>query len=270
MRRGLLLCGCIFMLTSSCDWFDKKKFVCDPLGPKPSLKLLSSTNVSSCQLPDGGITVDAVGGTPPYRFKVNDGAYQSNGNFTKLPAGQHLVSVLDINGCESFQEVKLDVSARLLTATATTTPDNQCFADNGTIKISTRNGKPPYSFSLDGVNFQEDSTFYLLPKEIYPVVVRDGASCRYLLRVRVERGSTGVSYANNVGPIISANCATSGCHNGDAGFTLNFTVFDNVRVFAPRIKGLVSQKISHRGQPPLLQQEIDFISCWADDGAPNN
>ena len=79
------------------------------------------------------------------------------------------------------------------------------------------------------------------------------------------------TYSQVIQPIIAANCALSGCHDG--GNTLpNWTIFDNVQANAQLIK----TRTSNRTMPPsnasvnLTAQEIDDIACWVDSGAQNN
>jgi hypothetical protein len=59
----------------------------------------------------------------------------------------------------------------------------------------------------------------------------------------------------------------AGCHNGDAGSTINFTQFNIVRTYGNL---LVRYASMHHRQPPLSQQDIDYIRCWVEDGKPNN
>jgi len=82
-----------------------------------------------------------------------------------------------------------------------------------------------------------------------------------------------VTYTDSIQPIISANCATPGCHdigslNGD--FTTYVGVkakVDNGSFQARVIDGTPSP------MPPtglLPAQEINKLKCWLAAGAPNN
>lgn len=48
---------------------------------------------------DGLIEVTAVGGTGPYLYSLNNGAFTSNGTFSNLHTGSYIISVIDANGC---------------------------------------------------------------------------------------------------------------------------------------------------------------------------
>lgn len=51
--------------------------------------------------------------------------------------------------------------------------DASCGASDGAFTVQARNGDAPYTYSMDGINFQTDSTFYNLPAGNYSVSVKD-------------------------------------------------------------------------------------------------
>lgn len=53
----------------------------------------------------GDFTVTSTGGTAPYEYKVDGGAYQSSGTFNNLAPGDHSFTVKDANGCETTSSV---------------------------------------------------------------------------------------------------------------------------------------------------------------------
>jgi len=80
-----------------------------------------------------------------------------------------------------------------------------------------------------------------------------------------------ISFIQNIEPIISTNCAVSGCHiNGGQIPTL--TTYEQISSNA----GLIKIRTSNGTMPPsnsgynLTQEEIDDIACWVDAGAPSN
>ena len=81
----------------------------------------------------------------------------------------------------------------------------------------------------------------------------------------------GTSFSEKIQPIISMNCAVSGCHvNGQQRPALE--TYDQIAANANRIKS----RTANGTMPPsisglsLSQEEIDAISCWVDDGALDN
>ena len=99
---------------------------------------LSNTivNNSPCQSPaTGSITVTAAGGTGPYTFRLNNGAFQSSNIFSALVTGSYIVTARDVNGCSaSTSATVLDMPAGPLFAAVRTVVQNNCVScHNGTV-----------------------------------------------------------------------------------------------------------------------------------------
>lgn len=58
--------------------------------------LVSQTN---CSGPNGSITLNVTGGTPPYQYKLGDGSFGSSSSFIGLKAGNYTVTVKDASNC---------------------------------------------------------------------------------------------------------------------------------------------------------------------------
>lgn len=265
MRR--IVTFCLLVILSGCELFESEtKPVCDPLSPRPQLRLVSVREATQCSPSDGFISIEAKTGKPPFLYSLENEQQNFEGKFEGLHAGEYRVSVMDGNGCSGFLNVQVpDVS--LMSAAAITFPDDKCFSDNGKIVVTANRGQAPFQFKLNDEPWQTDSAFNQLDKGIYKVSIRDANNCLYQFYSRVEHGFTGVSYSRDIQPILSKNCNTAGCHNGDAGASLNFTNFNNVRWYGTILIKYASRQ--HR-QPPILQQEIDYIRCWVEDGKLNN
>ena len=88
----------------------------------------------------------------------------------------------------------------------------------------------------------------------------------------IDRCTTPVSFDAQIKPILETNCIKSGCHNGDNGTTLNWSVFANVQAKAELIKTKTTDKSMPADKAPngLPQEQIDLIACWVNQGAKNN
>jgi len=80
----------------------------------------------------------------------------------------------------------------------------------------------------------------------------------------------GASFSKTVQPIISANCAVTGCHITGQQLPALET-FNQIAANTMKIEDFISSGI----MPPdgsgksLVQEEIDSILCWIVAGAPN-
>lgn len=225
--------------------------------------------VSGCKSIDGFIIVAGSGGAAPYNFNINGGEYQTNNHFTDLGSGVYAVRVKDANNCWRSIDIEVPAaSGASLKATASTTPDNQCSADNGSINVSVTGGKAPYQYQIDAKGFVTASSFSNVKSGQHSILVKDADECQTNLSVDVPHGATGTSFANNVKSILTNSCNLSGCHGAGTG-TRDWTVFNNVKNNAANIKTRTGNRSMPPGAP-LTQAQIDLIGCWVDDGALDN
>ncbi len=157
---------------------------CDPLtGSIDVTELLalrgaitSQTNVTIIGGNDGSVTVEGSGGTPPYLYRLDAGAYQVPGTFITLTAGSYAVTVQDAAFCETVVPVIITEPYLPLTGT-TTRVDVLCFDENtGSITVAGAEGVPPYQYSLNGGAFQTSDTFTSLVAGPYVITITDAES----------------------------------------------------------------------------------------------
>lgn len=229
------------------------------------------TDASSCNAADGQVTISAGGGVAPYQYAFNNGAFQDNPTFTGLSSGQYPVEVKDSRGCTAEVQVTVNAAGSTLSATASTTPDTQCFPpENGTLTVAPAGGVPPYEVKLGSGSFGTSTSFSGLDAGNYAVVVKDSESCTITLNVAVPRGDTGISYAADIQSVIASRCATPGCHVAGTSVP-SLTTYSAVAARAQNIKlRTTNGSMPPSGSPDLTPQQIQQIACWVDDGAKNN
>jgi hypothetical protein len=233
------------------------------------ITLVSKQDASSCKSIDGRIEMSATGGIGAYDFSLGDGVYQTNPVFDRLAPGSYLVTVKDLNNCKQSVQVEVGAANSTLAATTSATPDNQCLSNNGSITVTPSGGTGPYLLKIDNGTFAAASTFSNLSNGNHAIIVKDSEDCERVLIVTVPRGSTGVSYANEIVPIFNANCNFSGCHG--AGTTgRDWTNFNDVKAKAHDIKSRTASRSMPIGGFVLTTDEIQKIGCWVDDGANQN
>ena len=134
----------------------------------------SHTNTSSC-VNDGTIQLNAGGGMGNYTYSLNNITYQAANTFTGLAAGNYSGWVKDSRGCAASVNVMIGQNPIVVTAYAVAA--GSCAASNGSIQLFRTGGTGPYTYSLDGNNYQVSNTFTGLSAGTYTGYVKDSKTC---------------------------------------------------------------------------------------------
>jgi hypothetical protein len=122
------------------------------------------------------VTVAASGGTPPYQYRLDNGALQSSNTFNNVPNGSHTVTVVDANGC--MKEASVFVGGLPPNIFVSLSQPISCNGgSDGVISVNGSGGLPPYTYSLNGGAYQSSNMFTGLSAGTYIVSVKgsDGA-----------------------------------------------------------------------------------------------
>ena len=76
-----------------------KQVIYNVIQPLKLAATIVKTNVSCNGLTDGKLKASASGGTLPYEFSLNGGAFQTDSVFSNLTAGSYNIQIKDVNGC---------------------------------------------------------------------------------------------------------------------------------------------------------------------------
>jgi gliding motility-associated-like protein len=125
---------------------------------------------AACQQNDGALTVNASLGTAPYSYTIDGINYQPGNVFTGLAAGVYSVGVRDANGVMNYGVGTVNDKCPQVSATAT---DETCIKNDGTVSATATKGTAPFTYSLDGVNYQTGNTFTGLATGSYTVYLKD-------------------------------------------------------------------------------------------------
>ncbi len=142
----------------------------------PAVTLDFDVMDASCNgVQDGEATAIAGGGVGGFTYSWSDG--QRDSLAAGLGAGTYSVTVLDANQCPVQGSVIINEPA-VTGVEVTEIVDARCFGEaSGQVTVAGIGGNPPYSFSLDGVSFQPESTFVGLPAGSYTIVLTDALGC---------------------------------------------------------------------------------------------
>ena len=152
----------------------------------PPLLTLSfqETPVSCFGVADGALSAIPAGGTGGYTFRWDTG--NTGASLSALGAGEYSLTLTDASGCNLEQSYSLSQPAEIALSLETTV-NVICFGEaTGSITASAMGGSPPYSYSLDGANFQQVPTFDNLPAGNYAFFVEDNSGCTTSLNTTIS------------------------------------------------------------------------------------
>lgn len=126
---------------------------------------------------NGAVTVQPIGGIPPYNFSWSNGANTSTVN--NLCSGIANVMVVDGNGCQAYQQFTITSNPPLVFSLPDINPV-QCHNDcNGSIQVVPSGGVLPYTYTWNPpatVTPQNPNTGLCAGN--YTVTITDGAGCQ--------------------------------------------------------------------------------------------
>ncbi|GEO06568.1 hypothetical protein AAE02nite_42320 [Adhaeribacter aerolatus] len=159
--------------------------------PGPTNFSLTATT-ATCGNNNGRISFGRVtGGTAPYSYAIQSSTlsanpFQSSPDFAGVAAGTYTATVKDANGCILQKQVEVGNTAGLANLRATATP-SACSSNTGSIIVEAVNGgTTPYTYSVDGVNYQASAYFAALAPKTYTVYVKDATGCSTSANVTVS------------------------------------------------------------------------------------
>lgn len=152
--------------------------------PAPlTLALMAQTHVSCHGDSNGALILGAEGGNGSYSFQWGNG--RTGATQDDLPAGNYLVTVTDLKGCERVENFTVTEPPALGMILSAEPPD--CVQrNNGQIEVFPSGGTPPYQFALQGQAFGLLPVFGRLSGGQYVVTLRDQKGCMYSESVLLE------------------------------------------------------------------------------------
>jgi large repetitive protein len=174
---------------------------------------------------NGSITCTAAGGTSPYTYSLNGGAFLG-AVFNNLLPTTYNVTAKDANGILSASTpvVVSFVPCPTITINTAVVGSELCAPANvGQITV-TASGSTGFMYK-EGTNaYQSSNIFPALIAGSYIIGVRDANGCENTRSVTVSNLPQGPLFTN-VKAILATNCAFAGCHAGaNPQSGINFTI----------------------------------------------
>ena len=236
---------------------------CQSEAPTPACQIMLQLDNSSpdqCAQANGTLVVTA--NLPGVQYRLGTEPWQASGAFTRLAAGDYLVTAQDETGCTVTNTFSVASQSSDLSFSVQTSASS-CDQAEGQLSVMATGGVPPYAYSLDGIHFQSETMFEKLSPQTYIVTVQDNLGC---FATDTAHVSSDITLEGHIKKIISTNCALRGCH-GASGRDPNFTLEENILDYAQRIQ----ERTTEGSMPPayspysLTPEEIAQIACWVGD-----
>jgi gliding motility-associated-like protein len=171
------------------DAFGQIKTFAMPIAKMCNIRIEFITQEAACQQNDGQLTINAINGSPPYKYSLDGINYQTSNLFTGLASGNYFATVMDAQGNKSSAAAAVTDRCPIVHATST---NESCAKKDGTVVATGYKGTTPYRFSIDGTNFQLSNTFIGLSTGSYIVTVKDANGFTSTAKAVVNNGCVAV------------------------------------------------------------------------------
>lgn len=208
----------------------------------------TNTNPTTGQS-NGTINATATGGTG-FTYSLNNGTFQSSGNFTGLATGNYTVTAKNSNGCTGVTIVALGATnpcAGVTITVSATKVDPTTGQTNGSI-TATASGATGFTYSLNNGTFQTSGTFSGLAAGTYTVTAKSSGGCLGSLSVTLTGANpctnTLITINNNIANVVpcgtpAANGKITITAGGSSGYTYNINAgaYQNSNIFSSLAAG---------------------------------
>lgn len=187
---------------------------------------VSTTDIACADTGNSGVlTINVTNANgSSIAYSIDGGTtFVSSNIFTGLTIGNYDVVVQFTTGtdvCETSPQTATINSAAVITGTATLTAPFTCISD-GTITVTgVTGGDAPYTYSIDGVTFQNSNIFNDLTAGTYTVIVQDASGCSSATnQITVEALNPPTDLIFNNSPVICPSNTSTISITGTTGGT---------------------------------------------------
>ncbi|MHA4846117.1 T9SS type B sorting domain-containing protein, partial [Flavitalea antarctica] len=159
----------------------------------------------------GSITVQGGGGSTPYTYKLDSGAYQPGGTFNGLAAGRYVITIRNSLGCTKDTTVVVDQVDNTIIARIGSQKDVPCAGGNvGSVTIVATGGSGVLQYKIGTRPNQNTGVFNDLAAGDYVATVTDIAGCTRDVPVTIAQIN------NTINPAIATKTDVP-CSGGNTG-----------------------------------------------------
>ncbi len=173
---------------------------------------------------NGNVTIAGIGGTTPYQYALNAGAYGTSAAFGGLSAGSYVLHVQDANGCVKDSNVTLS-QPTLLTVSLSKTNVSCNGGANGSATVTAVGGTTPYAYSWTGSS-ATSATAASLSSGSYSVTVTDNKGCTATGSASITQPTAITGTTSAVAPVCNGNAngsASVSVSGGTSPYTYSWT-----------------------------------------------
>jgi Pregnancy-associated plasma protein-A/Secretion system C-terminal sorting domain/Ig-like domain CHU_C associated/SprB repeat len=121
------------------------------------------------------ITANVVGGSGPYQFKLNNGAFNTLNVFNNLGPGTYTITAIDVNLITNIVTATVVNSSLAITLGGTSAAS--AAACNGTLVGTASGGVSPYTYSLNAAAYNATFNYTNMCSGAYTLCVKDAKGC---------------------------------------------------------------------------------------------
>jgi gliding motility-associated-like protein len=143
-----------------------------------ALSVSATSTPSTCFNNNGKLVIRASGGVAPYTYNYNGWDFQSSGVLYVAGGSTYTVGVKDATGTTAYTSVLVgnngvgpNLSAKMLVN------PTGCTGADGVMEVTASGGTPPYTYTLDGINYQASNIFNNISPGTYEPIVKDALGC---------------------------------------------------------------------------------------------
>ena len=166
--------------------------------PDIMIGTMSATSVSCYGDGSGSVSIDVIGGTPPYNyswFNTTTLFAQNSPSMFNLSAENFHVVVTDNRNCTLSDSIEITEPFEL-SGSAVTISNVDCFGGNdGELNLTPSGGSPPYTFNWvnsQSTSFGSTEDLNTLPASVYTVIITDFNLCNHELQHEIFQPSTSI------------------------------------------------------------------------------